>query len=104
MDKPEPKLTNITIALIVSTAVFFDVLQWVMAFVFLDWLVGFFAFLTFWLWFKLKGISFATPKRGATIGASALIEVTPWLSALPAWTLAVSIIILDVKIKEKGVI
>lgn len=98
--KDSKELSSITIALMVGTAVFFDVLQWLMAFIFMDWLVGLFAFMTFWLWFKLNGISFMTPKRGATMGVSALIEMIPFLSALPAWIFAVTVIALDTKAKK----
>lgn len=94
------ELKNTTIALMVGTAVFFDVLQWLLAFILMDWLAGFFAFLTFYVWFKIYGMNFMTPKRVATMGTALIIEVIPVLAALPAWTGAVAILILDYKAKR----
>ncbi|OHA91589.1 MAG: hypothetical protein A2758_00565 [Candidatus Zambryskibacteria bacterium RIFCSPHIGHO2_01_FULL_49_18] len=96
----EKGLKNHTIALMICTALFFDVLQWLLAFIFMDWLAGFFAFLTFFLWFKTHGISFMRPKRILVMGGAGLIEIIPWLAALPAWTAAVTILALDTKIKK----
>lgn len=98
---PEKKgLNNTTIALMISVALFFDVLQWLLAFVLMDWLAGFFAFLTFYVWFKMRGMNFATPKRAGTMGGAFIIEIIPWLSALPAWTAAIVVLALDSKIKK----
>lgn len=94
------ELKNHTIALMISTAIFIDVLQWLFAFIFMDWLVGFYAFLTFFVWFKLYGMKFMTPKRIATMGGAFIIEIIPVLSTLPAWTGAVVILILDSKVKK----
>lgn len=88
-----------TVALIIGTALFFDVLQWALAYIFMDWLAGFFAFLTFYVWFKILGMSFMSPKRIATMGGAFIIEIVPVLSMLPAWTGAVTILILDHKAK-----
>ena len=96
----ERGLKNHTIALMVCTALFFDVLQWLLAFVFMDWLVSIFAFLTFFVWFKLYGMKFMTPKRLATMGGAFIIEIVPILAALPAWTGAVVVLILDYKAKK----
>ena len=98
--KKEKELKTHTIVLMVVVALFFDVLQWLLAFIFMDWLAGFYAFLTFFVWFKLHGITFMKPKRALTMGAAGLIEIIPWLAALPAWTAAVIIIALDTKIKK----
>lgn len=100
MPEENKGLDNTTIALMVSVAIFYDALQWLLAFVFMDWLVGFFAFLTFYLWFKMRGLNFATPKRAGTLGGAFIIEVVPFLSMLPAWTAAVVILALDSKIKK----
>ena len=102
--KPEEKkgegLNNTTIVLMIVVAVFFDVLQWLLAFVFMDWLAGLYAFLTFYVWFKVRGMNFATPKRAGTLGGAGLIEMIPVISALPAWTAAIVILALDSKIKK----
>lgn len=98
--KKEKKLSSTTIFLLIIVALFFDLLQIIFTFLFLGWLISFYAFMTFWLWFKLKGISFATPKRSGIAGGGFIIELVPFLNMLPAWTLAVTLIILDVKSKE----
>jgi len=100
---PEEKkkgLENHTIIFMIVVALFYDVLQWVMAFILMDWLVGIFAFLTFYVWFKMRGLNFATPKRAMVLGGGFIIEIIPILSVLPAWTLAVIILALDSKIKK----
>ena len=104
--KPEEKkgLDNTTIALMISVAVFYDILQWLLVFLFMDWLVSIFALMTFYVWFKRHGISFATPKRATTFVSATAIESVPiistFLSWLPAWTAAVTIIALDTKVKK----
>ena len=100
---PEKKgLNNVTVALMVSAALFFDALQWLLTFIFMGWLVGIFAALTFYLWFKMHGISFMKTKRLLTFGGASFIEIVPipFLSALPAWTAAVVYLALDSKIKK----
>lgn len=98
-------LQKTTIALMIGTALFFDVLQWLMAFLFMDWVVGIFAGLTFYLWFKIHGISFMKPKRLFAFWGAGLIESIPvistFISWIPAWTLAVIVLSLDAKAKEK---
>lgn len=95
-------LENSTIVFMVVVAVFFDLVQMILTFLFLGWLVGIFAGLTFWLWFKLHGISFMKPKRLAVFGGASLIEMFPIIpfSTLPAWTAAVVFLSLDSKVKK----
>ncbi|MSR87807.1 MAG: hypothetical protein EXS69_01405 [Candidatus Zambryskibacteria bacterium] len=89
-----------TIILMIVVALFFDVLQWLLAFIFMDWLAGLFAGLTFYVWFKLYGLSFMKPKRLATFSGTIVAEMIPLLAALPAWTAAVTYLALDAKAKE----
>lgn len=86
----------------ISVAFFYDVLQWLLTFILMGWLVGIFAGLTFYVWFKLRGLSFMKPKRFFTFGTVSIIEMFPFLplSALPAWTAAIVILALDSKIKK----
>jgi hypothetical protein len=95
----EKGLKSHTVTLMIATALFFDALQAVLTLIFMGWLVGIFAALTFWLWFRMHGISFMQPKRLMAFGGASLIEVIPILSALPAWTFAVSYLALSSKIK-----
>ncbi len=100
MQEKEQGLGNPTIIFMFVVAIFFDVTQWLLAFIFMDWLVSIFAYLTFFLWFKLKGISFMKPKRLVVAGTSFLLEIIPFVAALPALTGAVVITALDSKIKK----
>lgn len=84
----------------IAVAIFFDGLQWILAWLFLDPLATFFAYMTFGLWFYLKGIKLLTPKRLATFGGTFILEVFPWIAALPAITFMVVITVLDTKIKQ----
>jgi len=63
-------------------------------------LIDVWAFLTFYIWFKLQGVSFVNPKRGITMGGAVLIEIIPILNALPAWTLAVVILFITTRGEE----
>lgn len=99
-EEKEKGLKHATVILMIGTAVFFDVLQWLMAFILMDWAVGFFAYLTFFVWFRMHGISFMKPKRLLVMGGSALIEMIPVVSALPAWTAAVTYLAMESKIKS----
>jgi len=99
---PEEKkgLDNITIALMISVALFYDILQVPLNFIFMGWLVTIFAFLTFYVWFKIRGLSFATPKRAMLMGGGFFIELVPLLSVLPVWTLTILILAIDSKVKK----
>jgi len=99
-EEKEKGLENHTIVFMIVVALFYDALQLALAFAFMDWLVGIFAFLTFYVWFKMKGMSFMKPKRALVMGGGFIIEIIPVLSILPAWTLAVTILALDSKIKK----
>lgn len=99
-EEKEKGLKSTTVVLMITVALFFDALQALLTFIFMGWLAGFFAGLTFYLWFRIHGISFMKPKRLATFGGTALIEFIPFLSVIPAWTFAVAYLALDSKIKK----
>lgn len=100
MQQEQKELNNTTITLMIGTAVFYDALQALLTLIFMGWLVGIFAGLTFYVWFKSYGISFMKPKRFVTFSGSFLIEIIPFLSILPAWTLAITFLALETKIKK----
>lgn len=100
LPQQKPKFEAHTIALMVGTALFFDGFQTLLNFILMGWLVTPLAFLTFYLWFRMKGVNFASAKRAGTMGLGFLIEIMPIINTLPAWTLAVVLIILDIKKKE----
>ena len=99
----EKGLDNFTIIKMVVVAVFFDFLQFILGFIWLGWLVGIFAGLTFWFWFNQHGISFIkNPKRLMAFGGASIIEMLPipLLADLPAWTAAIVYLALDSKVKK----
>lgn len=44
------------------------------------------ALLIFYIWYKMCGVSFSNPKRGASLIITAIIEAVPLLDMLPTWT------------------
>src|SRR3990167_4763114 len=100
MSEENKGLSSITIAFMISVALFYDAIQAIIQIIpilgqILSSLIGIFAFLTFYLWFKLKGFNFATPKRAGYLGGGLLVELIPILNILPAWTLAVTLLAFD---------
>ncbi|MBI2086783.1 MAG: hypothetical protein HYT69_01265 [Candidatus Zambryskibacteria bacterium] len=99
-EKKEKGLKTNTVVLMISVAFFFDALQALLTFIFMGWLVGIFAALTFYVWFRTHEISFMKPKRLFAFGGASVAEIIPFVSALPAWTAAVSYLALQSKIQE----
>lgn len=98
------QLKDTTATLMIGTALFFDVLMGLINFIpflgqILSSMVGIFAGLTFWLWFRMSGIKF-TFKKSATLGAGFAISLIPVLNMLPALTFAVTRVVLDSKMKK----
>lgn len=100
MQEQEKGLQTHTIAFMIGTALFFDLLQFLLSFVFMGWLVGFFAGLTFWWWFRQHGISFNKASRWGSFAFVYIIEIIPVLGDLPAWTAEVAWLALSSKAKE----
>lgn len=95
----------------IVTALFFDTIQFgadlinfipFVGFIF-AWVissgVSIFAWLTFFLWFRLAGTKFDSKIVATTVGAF-FIELIPLLNALPAWTLSIVTIFLFFQSKE----
>ncbi len=99
-EKKEGKLSAETVWFMIGTALFFDFLQFLFTFIFMGWLVGIFAGLTFWFWFRGHGISFKKASRWGSFAFTYLIEMLPFISAIPAWTVEVSYIALTNKLQE----
>lgn len=99
-EKKEKGLTNTTIGLMVTVALFLDVLQVLLNFLLMGWLVPIFFYGIFWLWFRMRGLSFFSLKRAPTLGIGAVIELIPWVDDLPMFTFTVVRIALDYKIKK----
>lgn len=99
-------LKNITIGLMIVAALLFDAVQAIINLLpiagqILSGFVSFFAFMTFWLWFRLNGLKFTSAKRVSYMGGGFILELIPILNMLPAWTLAVFLLCADFKIKQK---
>lgn len=107
MDQPQNKpktLPKHTIGLMIAVALLYDGIQALLQIIplmgqILSTFVGFFAFGTFYLWFKFKGFKFATVKRAGALGGGFILELIPFINALPIWTLSVLLIIMDIKAK-----
>lgn len=95
-------LSSSTIGLMIGVALFFDTLQALLTPVIIGYFVPIISYPTFWLWFRLHGISFFSKKRASTLGVGALFEIIPGLDVLPAFTFTVTRIALDAKFKEEA--
>ncbi len=87
-------------AVMIATALFYDGLQFLLNFIFMGWLVSIFAFMHFYFWFKIRGMTFMKPKRAIAMWGGFIFELIPILSSLPAWTATVTVLILDAKAKK----
>lgn len=98
-DKKKPELKTNTIVFMVAVAIFYDVLQWFLAFVFLGWAVIPIAYGTFAIWFRMHGVKFFTSKRIGSLGVGAFLE---FISAgiIPSITFNVLVVALDNKAKK----
>lgn len=94
-DNKNIKIDNITAVLMIGTAVLIDSIQAFLLFIligpFVNWLISIFAWMTFFLWFMLKGVTFTkNPKKIFTLAGGSLLEVIPIVASLPIWTLTIS--------------
>jgi hypothetical protein len=87
----KPKISKTDFVLMLVVAIFFDI---VLALIQLIIIVGSVSaevfnvvpLMLFFIWYTLKGISFANKKNSLTFFGCALIEFIPIINALPAWT------------------
>jgi len=111
--KKEPRIGFGSSFLMIITAIFFDSVQMIFGAIglipvigtvlggLLSFMTGFFAWLTFYTWFKIHKVSFIRPQRLVAILGAGFIELVPFLNALPAWTLAVMFLIASAKIEDE---
>ncbi len=96
------RIPSVIAGLMISVAIVFDLLGFGLAFIpVAGWLIasaiGVVAFLTFFLWFNFRGVSYNGTRKIALSGIGFLLELVPLLNALPAWTISTSLMILVVK-------
>ena len=99
--KQKPSLKNTTIVLMISTALFFDILQWLLEFLFMGWLITIFAHLTFFVWLKTKGVSYINFKasRIVTLLVGTILDLIP-VVGFCAWTVMILKITSEYKVKK----
>ncbi|MCK4386782.1 MAG: hypothetical protein KAV41_01695 [Candidatus Pacebacteria bacterium] len=100
------KIDNITATLMIAAALFYDGVQTLLTAVgigpFVNWLISIFAWLTFWLWFTIKGVSFTNnPKRLFTFMGGSLLEIIPLIATLPIWTANITATVFITKAENK---
>ncbi len=62
--------------------------------------ISFFIFLTFFIWFKMHGISMIKPKIMTALIGGGLVEMLPFINIFPVWTGIVIYLIGTTKVKE----
>ena len=91
--KDGPRISPIMAILMIIMALLIDGTQFllgllVIGFV-LNWIVSFYAWLSFYVWFKILNVSMSDA-RGMkillTMGAALGVELIPLINMLPAWT------------------
>lgn len=87
----------------VGVALLYDVLQALLDLVAMGWLLVPVAYLHFWLWFKMHGIKFFTPKGAKHFGIGVFFEIIS-LGILPGFTYNVLMVCLEYKIKNSSII
>jgi hypothetical protein len=102
----ENQITNTTKMLMLGVAMFFDASQFVINFLpvlgqVLSIFIGIFAQMTFWLWFKIKGVSYNSSKRLAAFATGFIVGLVPILDALPELTLEVAMILGTLEAEKK---
>jgi hypothetical protein len=101
----KPKIKKGTMVLMVATALFFDVLGALINLIpglgqvlaiFIAWAGQ----ATFWLWFKMHGVSYGTKKRAVSVTAGFIIGMIPFLNIIPELTLQVILILGTLEVED----
>lgn len=101
----QKKLTKIVIFLMVSLAIVFDLINFLINFIpiigqIISIFVSIVGYSIFIIWFMLKGIKLTTKKRAASMGIGCIIELLPLVNMLPAMTASVVLTILTTITKK----
>lgn len=101
----QQRVDSITAILMIIVALLYDAVQAFLDFILIglvvNWILDVWAWLTFFIWFKLKGVSFTNPKRAISLNGGFIAELIPAVNALPIWTAAVIIMVITVKTEDK---
>ncbi len=87
---------RVTFFMMLTVAILADIGLFLLALIpYIGWLANilfsFCVFLTFFMWFKIKGMKYNSVKKMAALPAGFLIELIPYINILPGWTLSVII-------------
>ena len=101
----QQRINSVTAIFMIVVALLYDAVQAFLDFILIglavNWILDIWAWLTFFIWFKLKGVSFANPKRAISLNGGFILELIPAVNALPIWTAAVIILVITVKTEDK---
>ncbi len=99
------RIDNITAIFMIVTALLYDAAQAFLDLILIglvvNWILDIWAWLTFFIWFKLRGVSFTNPKRAISFNGGFIAELIPAINALPIWTAVVIILVITVKTEDK---
>lgn len=92
-----------TFILMLIVALLFDGIQILLQFIpiagqILGSVIGLLAFMTFFLWFALKGTRFLTAGKMMTMTGTLFVEAIPLVGSLPLWTLSIVLMFITSKL------
>ncbi|MBA3551212.1 hypothetical protein H0W32_03330 [Patescibacteria group bacterium] len=98
MYTPRNRISQKQAVALIIVALIFDILSLIPV---VNWIVWILNWLTFPLWFKLHGVSYIHGKRLALAGLSSIIEIIPFLSILPGYTVSMILMVRNVRHEDK---
>lgn len=103
-EKKEPQISYANIFGLVAVSIFFDVIELLFDLIpVLGWiinlLVDIFAGLTFYVWFKILGVSFFSTRKWLSFASGFILGAIPFTSWF-AWTLDVILVIVAIRGEE----
>lgn len=114
-EKPRNQISTMQMALLISVALIFDTVVFVVGFLNfipfvgmamslpLLFIVNTFANLTFLTWFFILGVGLFKPSRLMAIWATYFLSFIPFLNLFPVWVVAVILMILSARVKNYSV-
>lgn len=108
MDNEESKINKSTAVIMVCAAFFIDIIQFLLNFIpgpgwIIIWIIDAIVWLTFYVWFRSRGVTFSSSRKSLSLGVGFVLELIPFINALPAWTLANIMVISTTWAEEKAV-